>query len=504
MPDIQTFTVRDFETIRAGILRTIRSGLISSGVATPNVAPGSDYYIIATALANELCVVEANGVIASDATMPDTARGDALARWLADNGLSFRPATGSVGQITITSSATSPIVAGTQLQDNVGLRYSVNTSGTYASGSQVPISAVDTGRATNHLNGDVLTWVSAPPYCDATAVVGLVGGADGLTGGTDVEDEDTASARLVAHLSQPPASGNAQFVAELAEASSPTVQKCFVYPAAQGPSTVHAAVAGYATAHLPGIASPTVTRVINATTVSNTITGYVVGNLPEYVLTVVTGTTDVPTDVSFGLTLPPAPSASPPGPGGGWLDGAPWPAISGTGSTKVTVTAVTSSTVITCDAPTPPVAGSSRIAFVSTSNWHMYTSTVVSFTGSAGAYVLTLDQPLVGIIPGNYIFPQAVNMQAYVTATLKAFASLGPGEKTVNATILQRAARKPSPQLQWPYSLGATQLRALSNVGSEVLDVSYYYRSQTTPGAPALITQAPGVLTPRALGWYPI
>lgn len=502
---IGDFTVQDQATIRDNELRTIRNGLIQNGIANPNVGPNSDYYISATAHASELAVVQANCVIKCDEQMPDTATGPALDRWLAIVGLKRQPAAGALGNITLSSIATCAIVSGSQLIDTAGLVFQVTTSGNYANGATLPIAAISTGIQTNHLNSDVLTWVTPPAFANPTATVGLTGGTDGLTGGVNAEDDQTASARLLATLANPPASGNWQHCANIAEASSPYVQKAFVYPAAQGPASLAIIVAGFSTAALSGtIVGPSANRDINTTVVSSIIAPYITGILPEHAAITVGTVSNVLTDVAFGLSLPASPQANPAGPGGGWVDGSPWPMLSGTIATSTIVTGVTSTTVFTVSALTPPTPNVSHIAYLNPANWQVYSAKVLSFTGTTGAYVITIDTPMVGIATGNYIWPQSVNQQAYVTAALTAFAQMGPGEVTSSPTILQRAFRHPLPQLSWPYAMSATQLRALENVGPEVLTATYYSTSASTPGIPGGAPNTANILVPRNIGFYQI
>ena len=94
---MNTFVVRDSSTIRDGILRVLRNGLIQRGVESPNVTPGSDWYVLATAVAQQLVVAEANAVLKADALMPDTAEAEDLGRISAIFGLSKQAAAGSVG-----------------------------------------------------------------------------------------------------------------------------------------------------------------------------------------------------------------------------------------------------------------------------------------------------------------------------------------------------------------------------------------------------------------------
>jgi hypothetical protein len=179
-------------------------------------------------------------------------------------------------------------------------------------------------------------------------------------------------------------------VAEIAEASSPTVQKAFVYPALEGPSSMQVAVAGFATSFL-AIAGPSAARAIAQTIVDKSFAPYIRGILPSSISVTVLTTDDIAADVAVGLSLPAAPTASPAGPGGGWLDGTPWP-DAGSATAYAFASAVTSATVITVDASTAPIDGVSRIAYVRQSNWRIYTAKVVSHTGT-GPYVVTLDTP---------------------------------------------------------------------------------------------------------------
>lgn len=504
MSSIGEFEIRDVATIRDGILRIIRNGLIDCGVANPNVGPKSSYYIQATALATECTVAEANAVIKVDAFMPDTATGDELRRWLASCGLSFRTAVGSVGKCTMVSNPAGgsvSVVAGDQLIDDAGLFFEVVTTGTYDDNESFDVAGVSTGFATNHINGDLLTWVATPAFAAPTATVGMVGGTDGLIDGVDDEDEETARGRLLDRLANPPSGFNWEHVAEIAEASSPTVQKAFVYPALEGPSSMQVVVAGFATSFL-AIAGPTAARAIAQTIVDNVIAPYIRGILPSSISVTVLTTDDIGTDIAIGLSLPAAKTASPAGPGGGWKDGTPWP-DAGSSTAYASVTSVTSATVFTIDASTAPTDGVSRIAYVRQSNWRIYNAKIVSHTGT-GPYVVTVDTPMTGIASGDFVFPQCERQADYLTAILKTFAQMGPGEKTTSPGRLERAFRHPTPSPLWPYSLGGIQLRALTDAGNEVLDAQWLYRSTTTPAVPVPTADKPAILIPGRIALMPL
>lgn len=489
MATVGEFYIKTADEIRDDGLRTLKAGLIRAGISNPNVAPGSDYYLLFQAIADELEPLYANLQIKADQQMPDTATGEELDRWLAAVNLTRREAAGSTGNVTLTCSATTTIVVDTELLDGAGLRYKVSVGGIYANGATVPIEAIDTGTDTNLAAASVLRWVTAPPYCAETVVVA----SGGLTGAADAEDDDTARRRLLRKLGTPPGSGNWSHVVEIAEASSPMVQAAWCYPSLQGAGTVHVAVAA-----IPSETNKT--RAISSTTVTNIIDPYISGLMPEHADITVTTVSDSNTDVAIYLGLPASPSAPVPGPGGGWLDGTPYPRpISG--EYFCDVTAVTSTTVFKLSSNAAPTAGASRICWLSPYDWNLYTATVLSVSGPSPAneWTITIDKPFTGIAVGCHISPACANAQKYFDAILQSFALMGPGEKSDDATVVARAYRRPTPQSQWPYSLGPEMLKALTDSGDEVMSADYAYRSQTTPTAIAAgsETDPPNILVPR-------
>lgn len=493
---------------RADYLRTIQNGLINLGVTNPNVSENSDFYVTGTALADQLAPIYNNVEIAADAMMPDTATGSDLDRCLATYGLSRRPPAQASGQITIVTSAPTLVPLGSELTSTIGQVYAVSVGGTYSDGDVIPVTSNDAGAVTNLAKDEILVWTSAPAFTQSTAVVSLA-----ITGGVDAEDDETARARLLSRLQSPPASGNWSHVVEIAESTDPVVQKAFCYPCANGPSTLHIAVAGYPT-------SVSKSREIDSFKLNAVITPTIQGNLPEYVESVITTVEDVPTDVAFRLTLPLATSAlsslSGPGPGGGWLDPSPYPSVAPTSSNYFcAITVVTDSSHITVASVPgiPPTAGVSRIHWIDRTNWTVKQATISSFTGT-GPYALTLDTPFVGVAVNDWIFPASVNAQAYVNAVLQGFKLMGPGEKTDQIGVLPRALRKPRPSSSFPSSIDTQMLKYLTSVGDEVQAADYYYRDITTPAVqaattvvtpalPSLIGNAPKILVPRNLAFYP-
>jgi len=518
--------------IRSDILRTVSNHLRSLGIANPNVGPGSDYYGIADALANEICVGLANGIVATDDMMPDTAGGASLDRWLALFLLKRRGATTSAGVILpayLLTQGYTLIPVDAQLIDSAGLKYEVTVGGSYGPGNPgagqpanlyVPVQSVDGGVATDHANGDVLTWVSLIPYVGPNVTVGTTGGEDGLSGGNDSEafEDEPPRQRLYSRLQNPPVAGNWSDVVRMAQDSSPDVQDAGVYPALLGPGSVFFVV--WAAPQTAGVLSSTSkNRSLPAALINGTVVPYVQGQYPARAVVVGASSVDQPTDVAFLLSLPAAPTAQPAGPGGGWLDGSPWPSSVG-GTAPCIVTAVASSVQFTVNATTPPQVGVSHIAYISPSNWQLYTATVIGVSGTSGAYVLTIDTPwptlapdIISLLPRPAIFPQAVKQENYLAAVLAGFANLGPGEWTPSPIILFRSFRHPSTSQIWFSDLDANLLRVVENAGQEVLSAAYLYRQQVSPTVPptptitasdpfTLTSAAPNHLVPRSISWY--
>lgn len=503
-----SFAVRDEATIRDSILRTVSNLFAKFGLPAPNVQPESEMYLRATAYARQLTVTESNGVVSVDNQMPDTALGTYLGRWLAIAGMTQRGSGGSAGNVTITCTQNSPVPSGAQLQDAAGLRYVVALPGVYQNTQQLPIVAVDGGVATNHKNGDVLSWVIPPPFCGKTVAVGLPGAEDGLVGGVDAEDAENARDRMLVRFANPMGGGNWASLALLGAAASPVVMAAFVYPAAAGPGTVHVCVVGYASTLA---ASNARNRDLSFAVMNGTVIPFVKGNISEAVEIVVTTAVNQPVDVSLGLALPSSPAASPPGPGGGWLDGQPWPYNStGASNFRCQVTAVTNSSSFVVDAPTAPIPGVSRVAWIDPTTWKLNKATVLTSSGTAGAYAVTVDTPWPNlpawfVASGTaYVFPQSSNQDTYVAAILAAFAGMGPGEKTAAAGLLSRAARKPLPSSQFPYALGNQQLQVVTDSDPVVAATQWLYRSASSPSLPVAIVDPPKILTPRQIAFYPI
>lgn len=504
--DINQFTVPTVDESRSRFLDTMETGMRQRGIADPNVSNNSHWWVLGQSYANELAPIGANGMISADAMSVATATGQDLLDACARYGNRLRPAAGSFGAVVFNVTAPSLVATGAQLTDSNGLSYEVAVGGVYPNGNSIPIRALGLGAATNLPAGSSLQWRSAPAFSAPTALVDI----GGLVNGIDAETPENLRQRTLDKIRNSPGNGNPQHLIETALASSPSVQGVFVNPAIQGPGTVHIAVTAAPTA-------TNVSREIVPALMTGTINPYIQGTLPSGVAyVVVTTVNDVQTEASICLSLPAAVTASPAGPGGGWLDGTPWPTVNLTSSWAAPVSVVTTTTqftvLSTASAPTP---GVTQVAWFSYAEKKLYKATVIAVTGSTPNWAITIDTPFTGIYTGAFIFPQSANQDLYIAALLAGYELMGPGEKSANASALIRGFRHPIPSQSWPYSLGPELLRAITDSSTEVLSAQYAFRFDgvvsingssglLTPQIPVAITDPPNIFIPKNVAFYPV
>src|ERR1700687_5001010 len=95
---LYTFVQKSPQQVHDDLIRAWKSGFqLLAGIPNPNVAPKSDYDILAWGFAYEVAAGQANATILADQLMPDTASGANLDRWLNLVGLQRRQAVGSHG-----------------------------------------------------------------------------------------------------------------------------------------------------------------------------------------------------------------------------------------------------------------------------------------------------------------------------------------------------------------------------------------------------------------------
>jgi len=486
------------KTIADQFLRDVRLAAIDAGVASPPVHPGSDWDILAQAVARVAMVGVANIALSDDDLDITTASETALKAKRDELGLPEVAATGSSGKIVVGIAGATTIVNGSELVLPNGLRIAV--VGTYinpADGDELDVSGIDTGAATNAAAGAVVRFVSPPVNVTEAATVST---GTPLTGGTDIETVERMRKRVLNAVRNRPAGGNWSHVREIALNALGSIQDCYVYPALGGPSSAQIVVTkGFDRVNRDFSREPTLSACA-------TVRAAIQAELPTLQDVYVKPPVDEVIDVALLATLPESVLTG--GNGTGWLDAAPWPALAALdlGSAQVTVSSGTSLTV---DAQTAvaPVALQTHIAWWSPVDMQFHTALVVSSAGGAGAWVLTLDQPLTdstgaGPTAGDWICPAARNSAAYASTWLDILESLGPGENTADAARTPRALRHPLATDEAPHSITADLYVEFTRRHLEMTSVTTSVASSTVPAIPAAVSTAPGIFVPRRFAIY--
>lgn len=489
-------------------LRFWRRGLISRGVpassATAATARGSDRALTAESFAQGVEVVLGNAVALQDATMPDTAVGDDLDRLCAIYGLTRSAGAGAQGNVIVTCTGTVTYAAGQEaVSDRTGLRYRVVAATSATNGASLAVVGIDIGTATDLDAGETLTWTS-PPFGSGTQCEVAAGG---LTNGADADSNDRLRSRLLKLLREPQNGGSWAHYRQWAEDASAAVENAYVYPAAQGPATVHVAYT------VAGTEANRYSRT-GTTALTLIVANAIVAEQPEFADVTTTTVAHQNLDIALKVTLPEPPAGG--GPGGGWVDPSAdrWAKAligDGLGTSGVPyVVTVNSSTQFVTNSHASPVDGST-IHIWAAAELKLYTAVVDGTpTGSAGSWTFTIDRALPTVGEDDYLFPACEQGEAYCETFLAAVGILAPGEKTASASVLPRAYRHPKATEGFPSALTTTQLVGLQTTHTEITNAAYFAKDLTVgvtlplePSVPGSVTSAPNVWRVRHLAFYP-
>lgn len=165
----------------------------------------------------------------------DTATSEYLDRWA---GIWLRtsrlPAYPAAGNITFTGDNGTIIPEGSVLVSTIGVEYMTEVDATIAAGvALVAVTALSRGGNTNLLAGEYLSLVTPVAGVSSTAVVDV----NGLTQGSDQEDDSKLLARLLARIQTPPHGGATHDYINWA-LEVPGVTRAWVYPGELGVNTV--------------------------------------------------------------------------------------------------------------------------------------------------------------------------------------------------------------------------------------------------------------------------
>jgi uncharacterized phage protein gp47/JayE len=185
-------------------------------------------------------------------SIPDTAETDGLERWAAIFGLSRKPGTAAVGNVTFTGANGTAVPAGTQLRRADGQLYGVDVGGTVSAGTlTVAVTSISAAAAAAADAGVTLSLVTAISGLSGTATVA----AGGLGSAADPEDDTALRSRLLDRIRQAPQGGAANDYRAWALAQ-PGVTRVWVVGQAPavGQVTVYFAMDGIRTDGLPLLA----------------------------------------------------------------------------------------------------------------------------------------------------------------------------------------------------------------------------------------------------------
>jgi len=363
------------------------------------------------------------------------------------------------------------------------------------------VASDDVGEATNFPAGTVVTFNSAPLNVSREAKVST---GSPLTGGTNSETDDRKRDRILNTLRYKPAGGNWAQVRQIVLDQFGGALDCYIYPAPGGPSTyVVVPVKAFDPDNNDFSRAPSSASL-------QTIRGIIFGNAPPGVKSVVRAPADEALDFALRVEIPGSVLTG--GNGQGWTDADPWPQLEVADAGNVAITAVSSdNTSITVDAETAtePIDGQTQIVWWSAVDRKPYPALVVDHSGSAGAWVLDLDRPLVGKDGagpdvGDYVCPNAQNIEAYGDTWVSLFGALGTGEITADANLLPRSKRHPFTTDEDPSSITNVSLARFAAKHLEITDIEFAYGPQQSPTVPATVDDSPNVITPGKFALYPL
>lgn len=472
----------------------------SNAGRTESVEPGSENHVWATGMAASCALIHARIGSGEDAITPLNARGDDLLRWKVAMRLPDVPASAATGKIVLDVSGTSTIPDGQVFTLPNGLRGRVvGTWSGVVDGDEVDVQIDTAGTRGNLGPGEEVTFSNPPVNVSQVAEVST---EQPLTGGFDEETEARLLERVLNRFSNIPGGGNWGLLRELAFNASPAVQQAFVYPALGGPGTSKVVVLKSFDRE-----NHDYTRTLSSTVVS-LVKDAVHGALSAGVTVTNDSAAGETTDVAIKVNIPDSTLSG--GGGDGWSDIAPWPQL--VSQTHVEIDSINADGQFTCDADTTtaPVDGQTRVAWWSPNDMRFHVRTVITSSGSSGAWVITPDAPFVdsrGLTPsvGEYISPAAEHLVDYGSSWLDLLENLGPGENTADAQLLLngRALRKPTFSRGGPRSgLTSYQLHQLQERHPEIEDIEWSARTVSTPTVPGAVTTAPNVLIPGNFGVY--
>lgn len=223
-------TPQQIETQYFQILKALKPSLNTNDA-------NSDFVIRGKAFAGLVSGTYGDQEKVDNDTYTSSARPEALLLKGQDLGILPQPATAAeCPQVEITGTNGTVVSPGslTFLYPSTGVLYSNVTGGTIASGIlDLQVQAEITGQIGNIKSPDTLQVVSPPNGVDATATL-----EEDMADGSDVETTDSYRARILQREQQPPAGGNSFDYPNFAFAANTSVRSAFINRFGRGLGTV--------------------------------------------------------------------------------------------------------------------------------------------------------------------------------------------------------------------------------------------------------------------------
>lgn len=215
----------------SALFARIRGDLLSR-LNVEDVLRRSDTEVYARVLSGAFHSMYGYLVYLADQLFDDTAEKEFLERRAAVFGISRLPAAIATGSVTFTIQAGAVIPLGNVLQALDGVQYRTTADATPTGlTATAPIEALLAGAAGNRDAAAPLQLVSPIAGVNSTATAGEI------SGGADLESDDSLRARLLRRIQQPPHGGAAyDYIAWALEV--PGTTRAWVYPQESGIGTV--------------------------------------------------------------------------------------------------------------------------------------------------------------------------------------------------------------------------------------------------------------------------
>lgn len=448
------------------------------------VGPKSMPFLDASTFADQMTPVYNDASIIAKRFKVRGTFGAALDDLRLELGLPEVPAAGASGFVDITTATGGAnILTNAELTAPGNIRFKCLVGGTYETGDQVPIGGITLGPATNLAAGTKLTWSNPPAGLAAACTVVEQSDGSGLTGGRNAETDEDKQNRIIAHQSNPPASGNeAEVIAEIERTPNLAVQAGFVIPAVRGTGTK-------ALLFTMKPATPGGSRIPNAAQIAQ-VEANVKAAFPADDGVFACALLAQPVDLQFKITWSSA--------GSNWTDNTPWPAYASVPVAVDNAIAISASgfrATTSVDTTTPVVGQTIGLFDLTTGKFKRKRILTVAVVVANRSWTLTFDMTNgasdTTFIPVDdaLVSPWSDSLDDVVPAILAHIDARGPGEQFASLPDPGRRQRRvPESPAAWPSTITNRITEPLFSVASvhDVQLVAPTVPQTTTVGTPGV------------------